>query len=90
MRRPLVLAQKGDEGAVYWVEIKRKAREIRKGHSQVGSRRARPRLEPIILHTILVVLVELDGENQVVQRRRLIIADDNADGDSRAARDSDL
>jgi hypothetical protein len=35
-------------------------------------------------------LIELDGEDQIVQRRCLIIAYDDADGDSRSARDRDL
>lgn len=57
---------------------------------QVRPRRTCSRFQPVILHSVLVVLIKLDGEDQIVQRRRLVIAYVDVDSDSRATRYSDL
>lgn len=56
----------------------------------IRPRRACPSFQAVILHSVLEVLIKLDGENQVVKRRRLIIAYTDVNRYSRSARHSDF
>lgn len=76
MRRLLAFAQHRDQSAERCSMRKlRNCWKLRNPRSlQIRSGRARSGLQAIVLHSVLIVLIKLDGKHQVVERLCLIIA----------------